>query len=109
MALNAKVLWNTCCLDVALTQLRADGQHVDHDDLDRLSPHIHEHVNLLGRYHFIDPASTNDQLRPIRDLTTAAELSSKNRQPFAENPVPLLLRPKHALGSQPRAATQPFP
>ena len=71
MALNAKGLWNTCYLDVALTQLRADGQHVDHDDLDRLSPHIHEHVNLLGRYHFMDPASTNDQLRPIRDPTTA--------------------------------------
>ena len=71
MALNAKGLWNTCYLDVALTQLRADGHHVDHDDHDRLSPHIHEHVNLLGRYHFMELASTNDQLRPIRDPTTA--------------------------------------
>jgi TnpA family transposase len=71
LVLNAIVLWNTRYLDAALTQLRAEGRAVNQDDVARLSPLIHEHINLLGRYHFTDPTSTNDRLRPLRDPTTA--------------------------------------
>ena len=72
LVLNAIVLWNTRYLDAALTQLRAGGHPVDQDDVARLSPLVHEHINLLGRYHFTHPTSTDDHhLRPLRDPATA--------------------------------------
>jgi len=71
LVLNAIVLWNTRYLDTALTHLRRDGYPLDDADVERLSPLIHEHVNLLGRYHFTNPDSRSDQLRPLRDPRTA--------------------------------------
>jgi len=65
------VLWNTRYLDAALTQLRADGHPIDDDDVARLSPLIHDHINLLGRYHFTDPHNPGRSLRPLRDPATA--------------------------------------
>lgn len=49
------VLWNTIYMEVALNQLRADGYPVRDEDLARLSPLLHEHINLLGRYSFSVP------------------------------------------------------
>jgi hypothetical protein len=74
LVLNAIVLWNARYLDAALNQLRDEGQHVDPADVERLSPLIHDHINLLGRYHFTDPDKNDgDRLRPLRDPSTASD------------------------------------
>ncbi len=72
LVLNAIVLWNTRYLDAALTQLRRDAYPVEDADVERLSPLIHDHINLLGRYHFTNPdRNGGDQLQPLRDPRTA--------------------------------------
>jgi len=71
LVINAIVLWNTRYLDAALAQLRHESHHVDDADVARLSPLIHQHINLLGRYHFTDPGPQNDHLRALRDPNTA--------------------------------------
>jgi hypothetical protein len=43
------VLWNTIYMEAALEQLRQNGRLVQDEDLARLSPLIHDHINLLGR------------------------------------------------------------
>ena len=48
LVLNVIVLWNTIYMDAALTQLRAEGYSVRDEDVARLSPLIHEHINMLG-------------------------------------------------------------
>ncbi len=70
-ARSAIVLWNTRYLDAALAQLRRDGYPVEDADVQRLSPLIHDHINLLGRYHFTNPDQDDGgQLRPLRDPRT---------------------------------------
>jgi len=60
-----------------LTQLRLDGYPVDDTDVERLSPLIHDHINLLGRYHFTNPDNRGDgRLRPLRDPRTARGLKA---------------------------------
>ena len=62
------VLWNTIYMEAALDQLRADGYTVKNEDVARLSPLLHEHINMLGRYSFSVPeAVTKGELRPLRN------------------------------------------
>lgn len=68
LVLNMIVLWNTVYIEAALDQLRRDGYPVQNDDVARLSPLLHEHINMLGRYSFSVPdAVARGQLRPLRD------------------------------------------
>ena len=55
MALNVIVLWNTMCMNAALTQLRKEGHPLRDEDIARLSPLIYEHINMLGHYSFVVP------------------------------------------------------
>ena len=67
LVLNVVVLWNTIYMDAALTQLRAEGYSVRDEDVARLSPLIHEHINMLGRYSFVVPEPVvRGELRPLR-------------------------------------------
>jgi len=69
---NIVVLWNTIYMDAALSQLRREGYPVRDEDEDaaRLSPLVHDHINVLGRYSFAVPdAVTRGELRPLRDPT----------------------------------------
>ena len=67
LVLNVIVLWNTIYVDAALTQLRAEGYFVRDEDAARLSPLIHEHINMLGRYSFVVPEPVvRGELRPLR-------------------------------------------
>jgi len=51
-----------------LNQLRADGFEVRDEDVARLSPLLHEHINMLGRYSFSVPdAVAKGELRPLRN------------------------------------------
>jgi len=68
LVLNMIVLWNTLYIEAALTQLRQDGYPVRDEDVARLSPLLHDHINMLGRYTFSVPeAVANGELRPLRD------------------------------------------
>jgi len=66
LVLNAVILWNTRYLDAALTELRGCGVSVADEDVQRLSPLVSEHINMLGRYTFTAD-STGTQLRPFRN------------------------------------------
>ena len=68
LVLNILVVWNTRCMQAALNQLRADGVEVRPEDVARLSPLTHEHINMLGRYHFaLAEPIARGELRPLRD------------------------------------------
>jgi hypothetical protein len=56
-----------------LNQLRLEGYAVLDEDVARLSPLIHGHINMLGRYSFAVPdAVARGELRPLRDPVTDA-------------------------------------
>lgn len=68
LVLNMIVLWNTIYIEAVLDQLRAEGYPVKEEDVARLSPLLHEHINMLGRYSFSVPeAVAKGELRPLRD------------------------------------------
>ena len=68
LVLNMIVLWNTIYIAEALKQLRSEGHPVADEDVVRLSPLLHEHINMLGRYSFSVPeAVTKGELRPLRN------------------------------------------
>jgi TnpA family transposase len=68
LIVNAVVLWNTIYMDAALKQLRKEGFAVRDEDVARLSPLGHEHINMLGRYTFTLPdLVARGKLRPLRD------------------------------------------
>lgn len=55
-------------MEAALNQLRADGLEVRDEDVARLSPLLHEHINMRGRYSFSVPdAVAKGELRPLRN------------------------------------------
>jgi TnpA family transposase len=69
---NIVVLWNTIYIDAALDRLRAEKYDVRLEDVARLSPLGHNHVNMLGRYAFTLPDTVaRGELRPLRDPRTA--------------------------------------
>ena len=53
LVVNAIVLWNTRYIELALDHLSVSGHEVRPEDVARLSPLRHEHINFLGRYHFM--------------------------------------------------------
>ena len=68
LVLNIIVLWNTIYIDAILDQLRLEGHPVKDEDVARLSPLVHEHINMLGRYSFAVPESViKGNLRPLRN------------------------------------------
>jgi TnpA family transposase len=74
LMLNMIVLWNTIYMQAALTQLRANGDSVNDADVARLSPLLHEHINMMGRYSFSMPeAVAKGELRPLRDPADPGE------------------------------------
>ncbi len=74
LVLNAGALWNTLYLDWAVSHLREQGTEVRDEDLARVSPLMHAHVRVLGRYHFrLDEAVAGGGLRPLRDLEAVDE------------------------------------
>jgi hypothetical protein len=67
LVVNAIILWNTIYMDAALDQLRAEGFDVRDEDVARLSPLGHEHINMLGPYAFTLPEPVaRGELRPLR-------------------------------------------
>jgi TnpA family transposase len=65
LVINAITLWNTVYLDLVLTQLRESGYEVRDEDVARLHPYWHLHINVHGHYMFQPPDSIGR--RPLRD------------------------------------------
>jgi len=51
---NAVVLWNIIYMQAALEHLRVQGKALKDEDIARLSPLCHRHINMLG--HSIIPS-----------------------------------------------------
>lgn len=66
LVVNIIVLWNTMYMTAAIDQLKLQGFLVKEEDVARLSPLTHEHINMLGRYSFTIPDEVaNGKLRPL--------------------------------------------
>ncbi|MCC3160156.1 Tn3 family transposase [Hymenobacter sp. 15J16-1T3B] len=74
LVVNALVLWNTRYLQQALEHHQAVVEPPEPGDVARLSPLLHEHINMLGRYDFTLPEGiAAGELRPLRDPTSLEE------------------------------------
>jgi hypothetical protein len=88
LVLNAVALWNTRYMGLALDELQTMGMRIDPEDIERLSPLLHHHIHLDGRYTFALPeAVSRGHLRPLRDPNDPAEqvfdLTAATAQPAA--------------------------
>jgi TnpA family transposase len=74
LVVNTIALWNTRYMDLALDQLRAAGNVLWDGDIERLSPLVHEHINLHGRYYCgLTEALQRGELRALRDPRNAMQ------------------------------------
>ena len=63
---NAVVLWNTLYMDAALNHMQDKGTDISQEDMGRLSPLQHSHVNVLGHYSFVlTDLISKGKLRPL--------------------------------------------
>lgn len=68
LVVNVIILWNTIYMEAVLHQLQDEGHTVREADVARLSPLIHQHINMLGRYSFVVPDGVSKgELRPLRN------------------------------------------
>jgi TnpA family transposase len=68
LVVNIIVLWNTIYMDAVLKQLRKEGYLVRDENVARMAPMLHKHMNMMGRYSFEVPESVaRGELRPLRD------------------------------------------
>ncbi len=66
---NLIVVWNTLYLDRIVETLRGRGVEVNPEDVERLSPLIHDHISYLGQYSFaLDEAIRAGAFHPLREL-----------------------------------------
>jgi TnpA family transposase len=76
LVVNALVLWNTLYMEAALNHLRQQGATVNPEDVARLSPLGHPHINMLGRYHFNLPELVQQgRMRTLRDPNDPDDMS----------------------------------
>jgi TnpA family transposase len=69
LVVNAIAIWNTRYMAAALDYLRAHEGHVRAEDVERLSPLRHGHINLHGRYYFTpSDAVARGELRGLRSV-----------------------------------------
>jgi TnpA family transposase len=70
LVVNVLVLWNTLYMNSALTHLQKQGLEAKPEEIARLSPLGHAHINMLGRYHFeLSEALLKGEMRPLRNLS----------------------------------------
>lgn len=68
LVVNVLVLWNTFYMNAALQHLQAQGLATNPDDVARLSPLVHAHINVLGRYQFdVSEAIQQGGSHPLRN------------------------------------------
>jgi len=68
LMLNVVVLWNTRYMSAILDWLEATEEKPVTEDIERISPLRHSHINVLGRYHFeLSEEVELGGMRPLRD------------------------------------------
>ena len=68
LMLNVIAFWNATYMQAVVENLQTHGRSVNPDELARVSPLAHRHINFLGRYAFTLPeAVARGELRPLRD------------------------------------------
>jgi TnpA family transposase len=73
---NAVILWNTIYMQEALDHLHLCSQKIFEEDVARLSPLVHGHINVLGHYSFtLAEQVINGHLRPLNQDTDKIENS----------------------------------
>ncbi len=73
---NAVVLWNTIYMQAAPDHLRAQGETLNDEDIARLSPLCHGHINMLGHYSFtLAELVTKGHLRPLKEASEAENVA----------------------------------
>lgn len=66
LIVNAIVVWNTRYMTASLDAIRENRVEIDNEDIQRLSPVGHEHINIVGRYSFHLPEEVeNGALRSL--------------------------------------------
>ncbi len=66
---NTVVLWNTIYMQAALDHLQQHSLEIREEDETRLSPLLHNHINVLGHYSFtLAEPIMNGELRPLNQL-----------------------------------------
>ena len=66
---NAVTLWNTIYTESALNHMKQQGFEVKEEDVARLSPLKHKHINVLGQYSFnLDDPIAKGNLRPLNTV-----------------------------------------
>jgi len=81
---NAIIVWNTVYAQAVLDQLRAEGQLITTNDLERLSPIQHAHIRPYRRYQF-NTITQPGQLRPLRQPPPTRRASTRTMSPTASN------------------------
>ncbi len=62
-------------MQAALDHLRAQGETLNDEDIARLSPLCHGHINMLGHYSFtLAELVTKGHLRPLKEASEAKTL-----------------------------------
>lgn len=78
LVVNAVILWNTIYMDRALEDMRQRGMTILPEDVARLSPIGHEHVNVYGKYSFqLAESIQQGAFHPLRDLDETESLEEK--------------------------------
>jgi TnpA family transposase len=71
---NVIVVWNTLYIDRTLNMLRALGREVKPEDVERLSPLGHDHINYLGKYSFaLNETIQAGEFLPLREIEDEEE------------------------------------
>lgn len=66
---NAIVLWNTIYMEAALDAIQSAGYVVKENDKKRLSPLMHGHITIVGKYFFNIPQEVVEgKLRPLQPM-----------------------------------------
>jgi TnpA family transposase len=85
LVVNAVILWNTIYMNRALEEMRQRGMTVLSEDVTRLSPIGHEHVNVYGKYSFtLSESVQQGAFHPLRELD---ETESPEGEQEAELPT----------------------
>jgi hypothetical protein len=77
LVVNAVVLWNTRYLEAALAKVRATDVVVKPEDVQRLSPLLLDHINVLGRYDSaLKESIRKGKLRTLREPKEMGDLAA---------------------------------
>jgi len=74
LVINAAVLWNTIYMEESLKHLQDEFFEIREEDEARLSPLVHEHINVLGHYSFtLSDSVLKGGLRPLNKMDEYVE------------------------------------